>query len=417
MIEKGNLSSFNLARVRDIHECGDAQIVSIVSNARDSYPLVYLLLTETTKYYTTNFSELHQKIKREKRLVIFETPSRVQMTHEYTIEEAGNLENDFYFLFNATERLSWLTIFLEEKRISIASKEIVISKLIEKLGEELDSLAFIIREDKKAVANRLYNVSDGKPCFVEFNKAEHAGQQSLLLSLSFFDSIQDKKRNGLKRWWSPLQEKLLTFNYTTLSGNATSWIYFKAPTNFVLKVCNNAEERYVEHSKSNDDEITSIVLKPSGQSLSVDFDISVDVPDALTWWYNGMLYAAIIVFVTCVGSIVFSVDESVINILNNVSLTVVAALIATRGWLMSEEQVMKKMSIWYTILASVLLFLVLGISITTDIAKHDGKPCCSDTNVVKDSVSVMSTDTNSHKNNEEYRITLNIYTIALNINE
>lgn len=417
MIEKGYLSSFNLARVRDIHECGDAQIVSIVSNARDSYPLVYLLLTETTKFYITNFSALHQKIKREKRLVVFETPSRVQMTHEYTIEETGNLENDFYFLFNATERLSWLKISLEEKRISIASKEIVISKLIEKLGEELDSLAFIIREDKKAVANRLYNISDGKPCFVEFNKTEHIGQQSLLLSLSFFDSIQDKKRDGLKRWWSPLQEKLLTYNYTTLSGNATAWIYFKAPTNFVLKVKNNAEERYVEHSKSNDDEITSIVLKPSGQSLSVDFDISVDVPDALTWWYNGMLYAAIITAVACIGSVVFSVDESVTNVLNNVSLAVVAALIATRGWLMSEEQVMKKMSIWYTILISVLLLLVFGISLASNSMEHNGNPCCSNTDVMKDSVSVNHVDTISHQDDDKSRITNNFYIVDMNLKE
>lgn len=193
MIEKGSLSSFNLERARDINDVGDAQIVSIVSSNKESFPHIYELLTETTKFYTTCFPELRKRIKREKRLVVFETPSRVQMTHEYTIEDAGSLNNDFHFLFNASERLSWLKIFLEEKRISIASKEIVVFKLIEKLGDELERLAHIVCEDIIAIANRLYNASDGKPCFVEFNKAEHAGQQSLLLSISFFDSIQDGK--------------------------------------------------------------------------------------------------------------------------------------------------------------------------------------------------------------------------------
>lgn len=409
MIEKGNLSSFNLARLRDIHDCVDDQIVSIVSNSRDSFPLVYMLLTETTTFYTLNFSELHRRIKREKRLVVFETPSRVQMTHEYTIEDSGNLENGFHFLFNATERLSWLKIFLEEKRISIASKEIVVSKLVEKLGEELDRLAFIVREDKIAIANRLYNVSDGKPCFVEFNKAEHDGQQSLLLSISFFDSIQNKQRYEWKRWLSPLQEKLLTYNYTTLSGNATAWIYFKAPANFVLKVNNDAEERYVEHSKSNDDEITSIVLKPSGQSLSVNFNISVNVPDALSWWYNGMLYVAIITAVVCMRYIVLPTDEAITSVLNNVSLAVIAALIATRGWLMSEEQVMKKMSVWYTILVSVLLFLVFGISVRSNYVKHDTKMSTAISSIVNDSVAVAPLDTISHQEKDQSRITVNFY--------
>lgn len=417
MIEKGNLSSFNLERVRDIQDCGDVQIASIISNAKDSFPLIYELLTETTKFYTTYFYELRQKIRREKRLVVFDTPSRVQMTHEYTIEDVENLKQGFHFLFNATERLSWLKIFLEEKRISIASKGIVVSKLVDKLGDELDRLAFIVREDKIAIANRLYNLSDGKPCFVEFNKDEHVGQQSLLLSISFFDSIQNKQRYGCKRCWSPLQEKLLTYNYTTLSDTATSWIYFKAPTNFVLKVKNNAEERYVEHSKSNDDEITSIVLIPSGQSLSVDFDISVEVPDALSWWYNGMLYVAIITALLCVRCIISPFEGSVISVLNNVSLAVIAALIATRGWLMSEEQVMKKMSRWYTLFVSVLLLLVLLVSVRSNFGKHNEKATSAGTIVGNDSVAVTPMDTITRHENDESRISVSFYRVFLNEKE
>ena len=414
MIEKGNMSSFNLARVRNIQDCGDDQIVSIVLSDRDSFPLVYMLLTETTRFYTTYFSVLHKRIKREKRLVVFETPSRVQMTHEYTIEDSDNLNNGFHFLFNATERLSWLKIFLEEKRISIASKEIVVSKLVERLGVELESLSNIICEGKVAVANRLYNISDGKPCFVEFNKAEHVGQQSLLLSISFFDSIQNKVRYRCKRWWSPLNEKLLAYNYTTLSDSATSWIYFKAPANFVLNVENNAEVQYVEHSKSNDDEITSIVLKPFGRSLSVDFDISVNVPDALSWWYNGMLYIAILTTLVCLGSLFLQLQESVISVLNNISLAVIAALIATRGWLMSEEQVMKSMSIGYTILVFILLFSSFCLSVVSSNVRNDDNLAVEKDSIVNDSVIATLADSASHQDIEKSKISVSIYGVFLN---
>lgn len=87
------------------------------------------LLTETTKFYTEKFPDLQKYIKREKRLVVFETPSRVTMTHEYTIEGMNNQSQSFHFLFNTRERLSWLKIFLEDKRVSIASRAKVISLL------------------------------------------------------------------------------------------------------------------------------------------------------------------------------------------------------------------------------------------------------------------------------------------------
>ena len=173
MIETGNLSDFNNARLRDISLCNDTEIVAILSENITQFPNIYSLLTETTQFYTENFSDLQKYIKREKRLIVFETPSRVSMTHEYTIEGAGNIPQGFHFLFNTRERLSWLKIFLEDKRVSIASKTKVVSLLINKLGAELDFFAKLLNSSKENVALRLYEASDGKPCFVEFNQKEY----------------------------------------------------------------------------------------------------------------------------------------------------------------------------------------------------------------------------------------------------
>ena len=366
MIETGTLSDFNDARLRDISLCNDTEIVAILSEDQLRFPNIYCLLTETTKFYTENFSDLQKYIKREKRLVVFETPSRVFMTHEYTIEGAGDISQGFHFLFNTRERLSWLKIFLEDKRVSIASRTKVVSLLINKLGAELDLFAKSLNSSKEDVALRLYEASDGKPCFVEFNQKEYKGQQSLLLSITFFDSIRNKVSQYGKRWWSPLQEKQINYNYSTISGTANAWVYFKSPANFVLSVSNNAAYGQYEASPSNDDEITSLVLTPKGEKLSIDFKISINVPTALNVWYNVMLYLAylgVLWGLILVGNILWgSIQDKMIETFNNCSYAIIAALIATRGWLMSEEQVMKKISNRYTYIICILIAIIMTIS-------------------------------------------------------
>lgn len=207
MIEAGNLSDFNLIRKRELSECNDTGIKDAVIGKADSFPLIYFLLTETTRFYTEQFAELQSHIMREKRLMVFETPSRVLMTHEYTIEDIGNLKNGFYFLFNVTERLSWLKILIEGNRVSIASKQKIIAYLKNKLGDELVELSNLLNSDVEATAYRLYEASDGKPCFVEFNQKENKGQQSILLSVTFFDSIRNKVLKKGTNILSPLREK------------------------------------------------------------------------------------------------------------------------------------------------------------------------------------------------------------------
>ena len=176
-----------------------------------------------------------------------------------------------------------------------------------KLDFELENLAELLHISKDDIAIRLYEASDGKPCFIEFNHKEYKGQQSLLLSITFFDSIRNKTSQYKKRWWSPLQEKLINYNYSTISGNANAWIYFKSPSNFVLSASHNAIEGQYEASPSNDDEITSLVLTPKGEKLSIDFDISINVPQALKVWYNINRRAVVVCLAKVLSSIACAV--------------------------------------------------------------------------------------------------------------
>ena len=371
MIEIGNLSDFNIVRKRDLSDCKDEDLVRIVQEKSSSFSSINFLLTETTRFYTENFNELQNAIKREKRLVVFETPSRVLMTHEYTVEGVGCLKNKFYYLFNATERLSWLRITIEDHRVSIASKYKILSYLKDKLGDEIKKMANILGEKEDVIVNRLYEASDGKPCFIEFNQKDNKGQQSLLISATFFDSIRNKKNLDYARCWSPLKEKILKYNYSTLSKNTSSWIYFKAPANFILSVNYKLDSKYIEVSPSNDDEITSLVLKPDGEFLSVNFKISINVPTALKWWYNGIFDIALLAFIVCLSTLCYSlffgqISEKLIDTLNNCIFAIIGALIATRGWLMSEEQVMKTISNWYTFFVCSFIILVIAMSFLID---------------------------------------------------
>lgn len=396
MIETGNFSDFNLSRKRNLNNCTDTEVAKILlKSGSDKFPKIKTLLTETTRFYTESFPELQKFIKREKRLVVFETPSRVLFTHEYTLEGAGALNSGFHFLFNTTERLSWLKISLEGRRVSIASKEKVVDLLKQKLSDELLHMANLLCEDSDSMAWRLYNIADGKPCFVEFNQKEQKGQQSLLFSITFFDSIRNKKNKSFKRWYSPLQEKELMYNYSTISNNANAWIYFKAPANFVLNVSHDASDNFYEKSNSNDDEITSLVLKPQGERLSVNFTISVNVPNALKVWYNGIFWMTVTLCLIGIVLIVIQLFSrnltEIVKTFESSAFAIIAAIIATRGWLMSEEQVMKKMSNWYTVFVGILIVIIFALTvISMNISNNVTYRTCNGINEVNSHVDERS---------------------------
>ena len=62
-----------------------------------------------------------------------------------------------------------------------------------------------------------------------------------------------------------------------------------------------------------------------------------------------------------------SIPANMIETFSNCSYAIIAALIATRGWLMSEEQVMKIISNCYTTFICFLIALVLALSFVSKI--------------------------------------------------
>lgn len=58
-------------------------------------------------------------------------------------------------------------------------------------------MAEILNKEENEIVNRLYEASDGKPCFIEFNQKENKGQQSLLISVTFLIQSEIKRDLGV----------------------------------------------------------------------------------------------------------------------------------------------------------------------------------------------------------------------------
>ena len=175
MIEIGRFGDFNDSRKRESvafpYSNGmDADTVKLYEKTFSStYPKIYKLLTETTAFYEQHFGEMIAKVAREKRRMEFETPNRVRLTNEYELENTEALKNGEYYLFNTRDRLSWLTIFTDDKQVAVVSRKRVMELLRNCLKTELGRLASQIKKSQEDLVEYLYEMSDGKPCFISCN--------------------------------------------------------------------------------------------------------------------------------------------------------------------------------------------------------------------------------------------------------
>ena len=106
MIEYGHFGDFNDKRRRSVpfrklkEALPEDLPNSFWNHFSTDYPLISLLLSETTRFYEEVFSELISHVAREKRQLVFETPNRVELTNEYELENLEDLADGDYFLFN-----------------------------------------------------------------------------------------------------------------------------------------------------------------------------------------------------------------------------------------------------------------------------------------------------------------------------
>ena len=362
MIEYGHFGDFNDKRKRSVpfSKLKKAFPEGLPNNFWNhfsmDYPLITLLLSETTRFYEEVFDDLISHVAREKRQLVFETPNRVELTNEYELENLGTLADGDYFLFNTRDRLSWLTIYLENEHVPVVSRNRVCDLLSSRLNGEDVKMSTAIGWSKEQLIKLLYFLSDGKPCFIHYTGKRHS------IKLTYYDSLQKGEGEGVKghKLMKPIVEKTLSYNYQPVSSTANNWFYTRSPKDFQLEaIVPKEKEKYIERQSSQDPEIHSLVIRGDEGADNIPFTIMVKVPEGLKWWYYGLYYASLIATVLLSISIILLILTDV-KLLQPYSVAGVyalfAAMITTRGWLMHDAHVFNKLSILYTVISFTMLF-------------------------------------------------------------
>lgn len=348
-------------------------------------PKTYLFVTNPTRFYIDYCQNIEIRKLREKRFIDFETPNRALITHEYDMELLKDFDYDsYYYFFNPMNRLSWLKISQEDKRISVADSQVVKDIIKDVLKDELNKIQEINFEN-------LWKDKIGFPCFI---KLEKMCSTNFLLSALYYDSIvEDKSQfswySCIIKFLSPLIERKIQYEYEPLRiENRSSWLYIKSPSSFNLKIKEEdidccSDDYDIDGSNIIKDRVDpekislTIIRKKELSGANVNINFKIVVPCSLKVWYLSIYYlsfiACFVLILNFVNSIYLKYCQPIFNsniiadIVQNKNfsaylVTIIAAIITTRGWLISEETILKRYSITITIFMVSLMALHILIS-------------------------------------------------------
>ena len=181
-----------------------------------------------------------------------------------------------------------------------------------------------------------------------------------ILEISFYD-FMDVDESVKNRWINLFDEKHYVYKYPQVAkGN--SWLYVKSPSRFDVDVTHNGRDA-VKQNQYNDPEIQSYTIFGDQTKNELEFKIGVKVPGTLKLWYRALVYLGIAFILVFLGMalkayLTVTPKENFSIVYAQVGICIIAAIIATRGWLLNEETVLGKLSkriTWITIIIVALL--------------------------------------------------------------
>ena len=118
-----------------------------------------------------------------------------------------------------------------------------------------------------------------------------------------------------------------------------------------------------------DTQIVSYMIQGNNKKNHI-FNINIDVTKPLKWWFNTLYILIVLIIIAHLFiflgimqyiKIYISLDKPLKNdysLLTSISISLIAMIIATRGWLVNEDSTMKRYSKFLSV-SAVLLFLLL----------------------------------------------------------
>lgn len=322
---------------------------------------IHTFLTNPESFYNRYCHSLVKFATREKRFLDFETPNRVQITHEYDINLASDFKYEhYYYLFNPYNRLGWLKIYQASDRLTIAKSDIVKGIVEEALKPELN-----LFDNPSQVFDELWNLKKGLPCFIKLNPC---GNLDFILSIVYYESIKRTSQsifNRLRSWLNPIKERRIRYSYLPLE-NSSSWLYIKAPEHFIVKykgtdknldTTSIDDETALEDSDPDPEKISLTIINKENPSKDVPvINFEIKVPLSLKIWYWMIYILSLVVMCLSLCSCVnraflkyfgpifyteFNPDFLSNDEFGGILFATIAAIIATRGWLIHEETILQ----------------------------------------------------------------------------
>lgn len=306
-------------------------------------------------FYKTYFDDFTRKVVREKKILEFENPNRMKVTYEFDVKELGKTTSPL-FVFLPDTRKNWMKVMWENKRLSISSSESISESIFAKVEDDLKKLCS--NHGFKDSVNDLWKKEiwpNHIPCFVDGTFIKEASESGQLV-VEFYDSFEKFDPVGKRNFL--FDERRYEYDYHLESGSS-HWIYVKAPEKFQVEV--KTADAGVKEIPGNDPEIKAYRITSDKKKDKVRFTIDIKVPVTLKWWYGIIVSLSVIYLLAfLLLAIGFVVQKKALSpAFAQVGISLVAAIIATRGWIMNDETVLKRVSITMTILAILILVLLV----------------------------------------------------------
>jgi hypothetical protein len=322
-----------------------------------------LFLDDELAFYKTYCNQFTSCVIREKKILEFENPNRMRVVYEFDVKKLKKTVTPL-FIFLPNTRKNWMRVNWEGRRLYISSCEAVRDVIFNVVKDDLAALKSTIKYAD--TPNTLWNeviwpYEEHIPCFVDgtfIKKQEESGQ----MMIEFYDSFKDFSHVGQR--CSLFEERGYLYDYYLDAGNS-HWIYVKAPDRFQVMMFTS--DNWAKVIPGNDPEIKAYRIFPKPEDNKVRFRIDIRVPRTLKWWY-GMI--VILGFVYILAFLIISIfltckSTKLTPAFAQVGISLVAAIIASRGWMMNDETVLKKVSLimtWLAIAILVCLSVMYSIS-------------------------------------------------------
>ena len=321
-----------------------------------------LFVENDRAFYDKYCRELTDRVIREKRILEFENPNRVKVTYEYDVVPETNSStatDGMVFVFLPDKRKSWLKIFYSGKRLAIPNSASIRDHLFKIVKDDLEILKkdAELDEDVKKLWEIIWQDQESIPCFVY----EENGIKGGIVEMVFYDFLDedDTQKQCCCRLYN---QKYYTYSFPK-EARGNSWLYVKSPSKFEVAV--SYDDDGVKPNQSDDPEIQSYTIFGEKGRDFVVFRVAVKVPKTLKIWYSALIglgIAYVVVFLLVATKAMYQglTIKEFSPVYAQVGISIIAAIIATRGWLMNEETVLGRVSKWFTWILIVIVVLLVG---------------------------------------------------------